>query len=89
MEPGLHRIRLRIILAALVFSLAVSLSGCPPGGGSGGGGNNPPPTASACYQNSSTKTYNCNINITIATQAPNEPSYSQSGGVSVTVANPQ
>ena len=42
-----------------------------------------------CKQNSSTGVYNCNINITITTQAPNEPSYSQSGGVSVTVANPQ
>ncbi len=27
--------------------------------------------------------------ITITKQAPNEPSYSQSGGVSITVANPQ
>ena len=89
MERGRHRIRLRIILAALVFSLAVSLNGCSFGGGSGGGGSNPPPTASTCNKNSSTGVYNCNINITIATQAPNEPSYSQSGGVSVTVANPQ
>ena len=58
----------------------------------GGGGNNtppPPPTASACNKNSSANVYNCNINITIATQAPNEPFYWQSSGVSVTVANPQ
>ena len=88
MEWGRHRIRLRIILAALVFSLAVSLNGCSSGGGSGGGGSNPPPTASACNKNF-TGIYNCNVNITITTQAPNESSYSQSGGVSVTVANPQ
>ncbi len=56
----------------------------PPGGGGGGGG-----TASICSSNSQTNVYNCNINITITTQAPNEPSYSQSGGVSVTVAIPQ
>ncbi len=57
----------------------------PQGGGGGG-------TASACNQNSSTNVYNlynCNINITITTQAPNGPSYSQTGGVSVTLANPQ
>ena len=52
----------------------------PPGGGGGG-------TASPCNKNSA-GVYNCNINITITTQAPNEPPYSQSGGVSVTVANP-
>ena len=56
----------------------------PPGNGGGGGG-----TPSACYKNSLTSVYNCNVNITITTQAPNEPSYSQSGGASVTVANPQ
>jgi hypothetical protein len=90
MELGRHRIRLLIILPALVFSVAVSLSGCGGGGnGGGGGGNNPPPTSSACNQNPATKVYNCNINITITAQAPNGPSYSQSGGVSVTVANPQ
>ena len=57
----------------------------------GGGGNGPPPAASICNPNSKTKVYNCNINITITTPAPNvnEPPYSQSGGVSVTVANPQ
>ena len=55
----------------------------PPGGGGGGGG-----SASICNPNPA-GVYNCNINITITTQATNEPSYSQSGGVSVTVANPQ
>jgi|GEM_PF-5582933 len=84
---GQHRIRLRIILAVLVFSVSVYLSGC--GGGGNGGGNNPPPSSSLCSQDASTKVYSCNINITITTQAPNEPSYSQTGGVSVTVANPQ
>ena len=54
----------------------------PPSGGVGG-------TPSTCTQNSSTNVYKCNINITITTQAPNEPSYSQSSGVSVTVAYPQ
>ena len=94
MERGRHRIRLRIILAALVFSSVIFLTGSGGGScgwpGNGGGGNNPPPPAvSTCNKNSATKVYNCNINITITTQAPNGPSYSQSGGVSVTVANPQ
>jgi len=64
-----------------------------PGPGSNGGGGipQPPPSGSSsiCNQNSATNGYNCNINITITTQAPNEPSYSQTGGVSVTVANPK
>ena len=59
------------------------------GGGNGGGGGGGGGSASTCNQNSATNVYNCNINITITTQAPNEPSYSQSGGVSVAVANPQ
>ena len=81
MERGRHRIRLLIILAALIFSAVVTLSGCgwkkppPP----------PPPTASTCNQNSTTKVYSCNINFTIA----NTAGYSQTGGVSVTIANPQ
>ena len=81
MERGRHRIRLLIILAALIFSTAVTLSGCPP----------PPPppppppaAASSCNQNSA-GVYNCNVNITIK----NTAGYGQSGGVSVTVANPQ
>ena len=57
--------------------------GSQPQGGGGSG------AASICSQNSSTNVYNCNVNITITTQAPNEPSYSQSGGVSITVANPK
>ena len=86
MERGRYRIRLRIILAALVFSPVIFLSGC--GGGGGGGGNGPPPpppTASICNQNNQTNVYNCNINITIN----NTAGYSQSGGASVTVANPK
>ena len=59
----------------------------PPGGG--GGSNGGGGSSSICNQNSATNGYNCNINITITTQAPNEPSYSQTGGVSVTVANPK
>ena len=78
-----YRIRLRIILAALVFSSVIFLSGCGGGGGNGGGGNNPPP-ASTCNKNSA-GVYNCNVNITIK----NTAGYGQSGGVSVTVANPQ
>ena len=58
--------------------------GNPPQSGGGGGG-----SSSICNKNSATNGYNCNINITITTQAPNEPSYSQTGGVSVNVANPQ
>ena len=50
----------------------------------GGGGNGPPPGASTCNQNSA-GVYNCNVNITIK----NTAGYGQSGGVSVTVANPQ
>ena len=58
--------------------------------GPGGGGNNPPPPAASNCNPNSIGGYNCNVNITITTQAPNEPSsYSQSGGVSVTVANPK
>ena len=79
-----YRIRLLIILAALVFSSVIFLSGCGGGGGNGGGGNNPPPAASTCNQNS-VGVYNCNISITIT----NTAGHSQSGGVSVTVANPQ
>lgn len=88
MERGRHRIRLLIILAALVFSSVIFLSGCRPprgGGGNGGGNGPPPPTASICNPNSKTNVYNCNINITIR----NTAGYGQSGGVSVTVANPQ
>ncbi|RZD14083.1 MAG: hypothetical protein EVJ47_07560 [Candidatus Acidulodesulfobacterium ferriphilum] len=77
-----HRIPLRIILAALIFSAAVSLSGClkppppPP----------PPPAASSyCNKNTTTKVYSCNINFTVTNLA----GYSQTGGVSVIVANPQ
>lgn len=76
-----HHIRLRIILAVLIFSAAVTLSGC----GGGGGGGNPPPSVSYCNQNASTKVYSCNINFTIT----NTANYSQTGGVSVIVANPQ
>ncbi|MCL4498431.1 MAG: hypothetical protein M1412_00855 [Deltaproteobacteria bacterium] len=72
---------MRIILAALIFSAAVSLSGCR----SGGGGGDPPQSVSYCNQNPSTKVYSCNINFTIT----NTAGYSQIGGVSVTVANPQ
>ena len=79
-----YRIRLRIILAALVFSSAIFLSGCGGGGGNGGGNGPPPPGASTCNQNSAGVS-NCNINITIK----NTAGYGQSGGVSVTVANPQ
>ena len=85
-----YRIRLRIILAALVFSSVIFLTGSGPGScgwpGNGGGGNNPPPPAAAstCNKNSA-GVYNCNINITIT----NTAGYGQSGGVSVTVANPQ
>ena len=89
---GRRRIRLLIILAALVFSSVIFLTGSGPGscgwpgnGGGVGGGNNPPPAASTCNQNSVSKVYNCNINITIT----NTAGYGQSGGVSVTVANPQ
>ena len=84
MERGRHRIRLLIILAALIFSSVIFLSGCGGGGGNGGGGNNPPPAASTCNKNSA-GVYNCNVNITIK----NTAGYGQSGGVSVTVANPQ
>ena len=72
-----HRIRSLIILAALIFSTAVSLSGCPhisP----------PPPVSSYCNPNSATKVYSCNINFTITNLA----GYSQTSGVSVIVANP-
>ena len=82
MERGRrHLIPLRIILAVLIFSTAVSLSGCR----RHGGGSPPPAAASICNKNPSTKVYNCNINFTIINLA----GYSQTGGVSVTVANPQ
>jgi hypothetical protein len=90
MERGRRRIRLLIILAALVFSSVIFLTGSGPGScgwpGNGGGGTNPPPPpASTCNQNYKTGVYNCNINITIT----NTAGHSQYGGVSVTVANPQ
>ena len=81
MERGRHRIRLLIILAALIFSLGIVLSGCS----SPSPLPSPLPTTSTCNLNSAANVYNCNINFTIA----NTAGYSQTGGVSVTIANPQ
>ena len=76
-----YLIPLRIILVVLIFSTAVSLSGCK----RRGGGGNPPPSVSYCVKNPTISVYNCNINFTITSSA----GYSQIGGVSVIVANPQ
>ncbi len=81
MPARLRHIPLLIILAILIFSLGSVLSGC-----SLPSAPFPIPTSSpsVCQKNKTTGIYSCNINFVIT----NSVGYSQTGGVSVIVANP-
>ncbi len=77
-----RHILFRIILATLLFSSAISLSGCkkvkkplPP----------PPLVSSNCAQNPTTSMYSCGIQFTVNSTSGN----TQTSGVSVIVANPK
>jgi hypothetical protein len=88
MERQQH-ILLRIILATLLFSITISLSGCRFGGGGATSPTLSSPVSGSCAKNVTTGMYSCGIQFMVSSTSGNNQRNSQISGVSVIVANPQ